>query len=92
MDIGRPAAVAETLAALIARGVPLEDALPAFTSNVASLLRLSKKGRIAVGADADLVVLDDSHGIRDVMARGRVLAQGGRALVTGTLERAISRA
>jgi beta-aspartyl-dipeptidase (metallo-type) len=44
--------------------------LPAFTRNVAALLRLSGKGRIAVGADADLVVLSATHEVQSVMARG----------------------
>lgn len=86
MDVGRPAAVAEALRDLLARGVPLEDALPIFTSNVASLLRLPKKGRIEVGADADLVVLDANHRIRDVFARGRLLVRDGKPVVFGTFE------
>jgi beta-aspartyl-dipeptidase (metallo-type) len=86
MDVGRPAELAGTLAALVSRGHALEDVLPVFTSNVATLLRLGKKGRIEVGADADLVVLDDTHGIRDVMARGRFVVRGGEAVVRGTFE------
>ena len=35
MDIGRPASLIATLADLLGAGVPLEDVLPAFTSNVA---------------------------------------------------------
>ena len=47
-------------ATLLARGQPLERVLPAFTSNPAALLRLAQKGRLAPGADADLVVLDQA--------------------------------
>jgi beta-aspartyl-dipeptidase (metallo-type) len=78
MDIGSPGALAETLEELLSRGHALEDVLPVFTSNVAALLRLRRKGIIAVGADADVVVLDDAHRIRDVMARGRFVVRGGR--------------
>jgi beta-aspartyl-dipeptidase (metallo-type) len=78
MDVGRPGAVFETLTALLGRGLALEAVLPVFTENVALLLRLERKGRIAVGADADLVVLDDGHRIRDVMAGGRFLVRGGK--------------
>lgn len=71
MDIGRPHALIGTLRELLGGDQPLERVLPAFTSNVADLLRLPTKGRIAAGCDADLVVLDENGGIRDVMARGR---------------------
>ena len=86
MDVGRPSALADTLAILLERGQDLERVLPMFTSNVASLLRLPRKGTIAVGADADLVSLDDAHRIRDVMARGRFLVRNGEAVVRGTFE------
>jgi beta-aspartyl-dipeptidase (metallo-type) len=92
MDIGRPGAVAETLAELLGRGLALGDVLPVFTSNVASLLRLPAKGRIEVGADADLVVLDDEHRVRDVMARGRFVVRGGLAVVSGMFESTVSAA
>ena len=86
MDVGRPGEVAETLRVLLERGLPLEAVLPVFTRNVATLLRLPAKGRIAVGADADLVVLDDGHRIRDVMARGRFVVRAGEPQVRGTFE------
>lgn len=70
MDVGRPHALHATLRELSAAGVPLERVLPAFTSNVARVLRLEQKGIIRVGADADLTILTDSGEISDVMARG----------------------
>jgi beta-aspartyl-dipeptidase (metallo-type) len=57
-----------------------------FTSNVANLLRLHQKGRIAVGTDADLVVLSDEHHVRDVLAGGRVVVRHGVPTVRGTFE------
>lgn len=92
MDVGSPRALADTLAVLLARGHALEQVLPVFTSNVADLLRLGRKGRIALGADADLVVLDDSHRIRQVMARGRLLVRSGEPIALGTFERPPARA
>ena len=86
MDVGHPGALAETLKVLLTRGHALETLLPIFTTNVAALLRLEKKGRLAAGADADLVVLDDKHGVRDVMARGRFLVRAGEPVVRGTFE------
>lgn len=86
MDVGSPAALALTLRRLLASGVPLERALPAFTRNPAQLLRLERKGHIAVGTDADLVVLDTDGGFQDVMARGTWQVRDGVAKVGGTFE------
>ena len=86
MDVGRPAALGNTLRSLLRRGEPLARVLPAFTSNVARLLQLPRKGRIAPGADADLVALDASGDIRDVMVRGQWHVRNGRAVRRGTFE------
>lgn len=88
IDIGQPGAVAEALAHLLARGRALEEVLPIFTSNVASLLRLHGKGRIEVGRDADLVVLDDDHRVHDVIARGRFVVLRKEPQVWGAFEQA----
>jgi beta-aspartyl-dipeptidase (metallo-type) len=87
MDVGSPSALAGTLAALLDRGVPPERALRPFTSNVARLLRLHRKGRIAPGRDADLVVLDENNRIRDVMASGVWHVREGEQLIFGRFER-----
>lgn len=86
MDVGAPHALALTLQTLLARGVPLSTILPAFTANPARLLRLAQKGRIEVGADADLVILDPKGGIQDVMARGRWHVRQGAVVVRGGFE------
>ncbi|MCU1383598.1 MAG: Peptidase [Acidobacteria bacterium] len=52
---------------------PLERWLPLVTSNVAEVLKLSRKGRLQPGADADIVVLDrHTLELRHVVARGQV--------------------
>lgn len=89
MDTGRPSAVAETLTTLLRRGHALETVLPIFTRNVTKLLRLDHKGVICVGADADLVVLDDAHEVRDVMARGRFFVRNKKPTVLGMFEKAV---
>jgi len=86
MDVGHSGALIDTLRELLARGIALQDALPAFTSNVAGLLRLPGKGRIAVGADADLVALDASGAVTDVFAGGRPHLRDGAVLRRGTFE------
>ncbi len=48
----------------------MEQVLPAFTCNVANILRLHDRGRIDAGKAADIIVLDDKDDIRDVMIAG----------------------
>ncbi len=60
------------MAALVTDGIlPLESALTLLTCNPARNLSLKTKGRIAVGCDADFVVLDDNLSIHSVYARGK---------------------
>jgi beta-aspartyl-dipeptidase (metallo-type) len=87
MGVGDSGTLADTLAALLARGVPLARALAPLTANPAALLRLPRKGVIAAGADADLVVLDERGRPRDVMARGRWHVRHGLPVRWGTFER-----
>ena len=86
MGVGDAGALARTVLALCARGMALETVLPAFTSNVASLLRLPHKGRVFPGADADLLVLDESFAVCDVMARGAWHVRDGVPVKRGVFE------
>lgn len=53
-------------------GVPLASAVRMLTLNPASLLGIEyKKGALRVGADADVLLLDQSLHVTDVWARGR---------------------
>lgn len=73
--------------AVLADQVPLTDALMAVTSNPAALLKLTKKGRIFEGADGDLVLAgEDDLVIDTVIAKGKIMIQGGQVLVKGTFE------
>jgi len=86
MDIGRPSALATTLVDLLSAGMPLSTALPSVTSNVADILKLDDRGRIEVGLQADMVVLDDDHRIRDVMVAGTWHVRDGAQQVFGQFE------
>ena len=86
MDIGRPASLIETLRTLLGNGVALEQVLPAFTSNVADILRLHDRGRIRIEDAADLIVLDDENEISDVMIAGIWHVQAGAQQVFGQFE------
>ena len=52
-------------------GIPLVEAVAMMTENPAREIRISdRKGRVAPGYDADLVLFDDDIGIRSVWCRG----------------------
>lgn len=56
---------------MVALGFPLREVLPMLTTNPALLLGLvRRKGCLAAGADADLVLLDDQLKVAGVMTRG----------------------
>lgn len=67
------------------RGESLERVLKLVTVNPARLYRLSK-GCIAPGYDADIVVYDEDMGIYAVIAKGKLAAKEGRALIKGRFE------
>ncbi|HVI01818.1 MAG TPA: beta-aspartyl-peptidase [Enhygromyxa sp.] len=86
--VGQCSTLLETIREAIAdHGLTLAELLPLFTRNVAKLLRLRGKGELAVGADADLLVLDEALQVDAVIARGRWLIRGAQPLVRGPFER-----
>jgi beta-aspartyl-dipeptidase (metallo-type) len=86
MDVGSAHALLDTVRELLARGHALDAVLPSFTSNIARHLRLAGKGEIAVGADADLVVLDADNHVSDVMAQGTWHLRNSAVLRRGLFE------
>lgn len=86
MDVGRPSSLIGTLRDLLNNDRPLADVLPAFTSNVADILRFGDRGRIRSEAAADLIVLDASHNISDVMVAGIWHVQDGEQKVFSQFE------
>lgn len=85
-EVGSPQTLSRTIRALLERGHAMDVILPPFTSNVADLFRLSGKGRIQVGAAADLVALDEDGEVTDVMALGRWHIRHGQPVIKGTFE------
>ncbi len=86
MGVGEPGMLPETLATLVKQGVPLDVALEPFTQNAARLYRLAGKGALAVGMDADLVLLTPDGSIGDVMCGGEWHVQGGVQQRVGAFE------
>ena len=73
--------------AVVDYGLPLEVGLRTLTSNVANALRLSNKGSIRLGYDADLVVLDTNLHVHHVWAKGRLMVRAKEPVVWGTYEK-----
>lgn len=66
----------------------LEEALAYVTGNVAEALGLAgKKGCIAKGADADLLLMDAEMNLQTVIAGGTVFMNGGTIVKKGTYEK-----
>ena len=86
MEIGAPASLLVAIREAVSAGVPIEVALATVTRNAADQLRLAKKGRVEVGADADLVVLSAELGVVHVFAGGRALVRHQRPVVRGLFE------
>lgn len=83
-----PASLHEQIRLLVCqRGTGLETVLNLLTKNPARVLGLSgRKGTVAEGADADLVVYDDTMGILHVMAGGRRAVWDKKVLMKGAFE------
>lgn len=86
MDFATPKGLVDTLQDLMQRGHSLAEILPSMTRNVAGLLRLPGKGRLAAGFDADLSILDSSGALSHVMANGRWMVKNGTPVERGTFE------
>ena len=69
-------------------GMTLEEALPFVTSNVAKALELyPKKGCIAAGSDADLLILNADLTMNGVIAKGAEMMKDGVVIKKGTYEK-----
>ncbi|SDO39525.1 N-acetylglucosamine-6-phosphate deacetylase [Paenibacillus sp. yr247] len=65
----------EALKNTVELGISLHDAVTMASRTPADLLGLPQKGRIAVGADADLVLLDEHFQVEWTMIGGRMFSQ-----------------
>lgn len=62
--------------------LPLEEALTLVTTNTANVLKLSNKGQISSGYDADLLLLERGNlSLKTVIAKGKVVVRDGKAVV-----------
>jgi beta-aspartyl-dipeptidase (metallo-type) len=64
--------------------VGIEDAARLFSTNAATFYRLTGKGEIRPGKDADLIIFDDRLELTDVLALGRRMVADGKVIARGT--------
>lgn len=87
LEMGQPKSIFDELIDTVKNeNIPLEDAMKVVTSNVADILKLKNKGRIAENLDADLVILDNNYQISEVIARGQLMVSNYKLLRKGTYE------
>lgn len=87
LTIGRVTSVVEEVRhAAQTEGVPLEDALRAASTTTAEHYKLPRKGRIAEGFDADILLFSGGLELKGVFARGKQMMAEGELLVRGTFE------
>ncbi|MGB9821041.1 MAG: beta-aspartyl-peptidase [Pseudothermotoga sp.] len=86
LDVGRVTSVYEQFRLAVENGVELQKALKAVTKNPAKVLKLTSKGCLDEGKDADLLLLDKDLCINTVIAKGKILMKEGQLIVKGTFE------
>jgi len=88
LDTGLPASnLAEVRDAVLVEKIPLETVLMVSTSNPAQILKLKNKGRIRVGMDADILLLDKDLNLHSVFALGERMTENGVLTKKGAYER-----
>ncbi len=87
LAVGEIESLTEDWRRLVREGLPLAEALALVTVNPARRAGLfDRKGSLAPGKDADLLLLDRRLEIDTVFARGRCLVERGKPRVKGTFE------
>jgi beta-aspartyl-dipeptidase (metallo-type) len=85
MEVAKEQSLLRTFQSLLKRKVlsPYQAAL-IFAANPAEFYKLSRKGGLEEGKDADLIILDEAFDLADVWAMGRRLMAEGKLLAHGT--------
>jgi beta-aspartyl-dipeptidase (metallo-type) len=78
-------ALLEQLAEIVRAGIlELPEAAALFTANPATFYGLDRKGRVAIGGDADLILLDGDLQLVHALARGRRAVTDRAVVLRGT--------
>ena len=91
--IGLEVASMDTLFAVIrdliaSKSLVIQDAIRIITENPAKILKLyPKKGCVALGSDADIVILNSDYTICHVIAKGKFMIRNKEQIKFGTFEK-----
>ncbi|UCH93379.1 MAG: beta-aspartyl-peptidase [Candidatus Aminicenantes bacterium] len=87
LDSGEPKSIFIELIDMVEKEkFPLEQALKVVTSNVADILKLTNKGRIAKGKDADVLLLDNQYRVYHLVANGNLMVKDAQKIKLGYFE------
>ena len=81
-----PDCLLEVIRELVRDGLTWGQAVAFATRHVADVLGLVRKGRIAAGCDADLLLLTPAGEVDRVYCRGRLMVEAGKAIVRGPFD------
>ena len=88
LEMGYPKSVFDEIADTVkTEKMKLEKAMKVATSNIADILWLKGKGRIALNKDADVVAIDNDFNILHVIAMGEQMVENGKMLRKGSYEK-----
>ena len=87
LETGQPRSILDELKdAVEEEDLPLAKAARVVTSNVADILKLGGKGRVTVGGDADVVLLDREFRVYHMVANGKLMVRDAQMVEKGTFE------
>lgn len=81
-----PECLLDVMRSLVREGLTWGQAVAFATRHVADVLGLVRKGRIAAGCDADLLLLTPAGEVDRVYCRGRLMVESGTAIVRGPFD------
>ncbi len=87
MGVGDPASILTTIKECAKEKVlPLDKLFACASTNPATWLKLPNKGRIAVGYDGDIMLLDSHLALQTLIGKGKLMLSNGKLLAKGTFE------
>ena len=88
LEMGYPKSIfTEIVDTITKENLEIEKAIKVSTSNIADILKLRDKGRIAVNRDADIIVVNDDFEIIHLVANGEIMTRDKKMLRRGSYER-----